>query len=652
MAPFKDLSEELIRSYIKEAESIFLPDGCKFDEDVVSFIKNFDSVDVDACPGSGKTTALLAKLYIMSKYMPFDNNRGICVLTHTNVAIDEVKHRMGTSSSVLFSYPNFFGTIQSFVDRFLAIPAFIEKYGHRNIIIDLGFAEYSLMYRVDQNARFWASKNHKNIYSSLILDNRGKIKIYNDGIHLDLKAGEHTTSYQSFLTAKRNIIEKGILSYNDTFVLADEYLEKHPRIKDAISSRFGYLFIDEMQDTRQDQCNLLNKLFSSDTIIQRIGDQNQAIYNSQATNDDIWKPSEMIINLKTSKRISKQTANVIEHLRIKSKIELNGVDRGNNPLLSPVLMLYTDDTQSKVLDKFCELINKRKSLWENSFNETSNKPQYYAVGWTHENDGITANDLKKTSVKSYLPDYQKPERLRSQKHSSLKNYLAMPNSDNVQPKMISDSLINGFLRVLDLGECYSNDRRYTKRSLFDYLKDQDEFYSEYLSNIALWTRLIAKHACDETDQAYSHRVFEQVSKYLIDCWVTQFDISPLIVEDFINKPIEQNEEEIKTDNVFSAHDVSVNVGTVHSVKGQTHTATLFLECFFHSFNGKQLLDYLTGKCPYYKEKDGKYKKCALKIAYVAMSRPTHFLCAAFHKDSIPSKTHDKLKTMGWTIEKV
>ena len=41
------------------------------------------------------------------QYMPFDCNKGICVLTHTNVAIDEIKRRMGKASSALFTYPNF-----------------------------------------------------------------------------------------------------------------------------------------------------------------------------------------------------------------------------------------------------------------------------------------------------------------------------------------------------------------------------------------------------------------------------------------------------------------------------------------------------------------------------------------------------------------
>ncbi|WP_220429199.1 UvrD-helicase domain-containing protein [Tenuifilum thalassicum] len=80
---------------IKRVEKIFFPNGESFEDpnnERYNFIKCIDkSIHLQACPGSGKTTALLAKIYLLSEKMPFENNRGICVLTHTNVAIDIIK---------------------------------------------------------------------------------------------------------------------------------------------------------------------------------------------------------------------------------------------------------------------------------------------------------------------------------------------------------------------------------------------------------------------------------------------------------------------------------------------------------------------------------------------------------------------------------
>src|SRR5665811_11286 len=106
---------------IKYASSILI-DNEEFDTEKINIIKCNESIDVKACPGSGKTTTLLAKLIILANQMPFEDNKGICVLTHTNVAINEIKEKLGIKAELLFRYPNHFGTIQSFVDKFLAIP--------------------------------------------------------------------------------------------------------------------------------------------------------------------------------------------------------------------------------------------------------------------------------------------------------------------------------------------------------------------------------------------------------------------------------------------------------------------------------------------------------------------------------------------------
>lgn len=84
--------------YIDRVQQILLRQGDNFDEERRTVIKCIESKDVQACPGSGKTTALLAKLLIISSQLPLEGNKGICVLTHTNVAIDEIRSKMELSS--------------------------------------------------------------------------------------------------------------------------------------------------------------------------------------------------------------------------------------------------------------------------------------------------------------------------------------------------------------------------------------------------------------------------------------------------------------------------------------------------------------------------------------------------------------------------
>ena len=79
--------------------------------------------DVKACPGSGKTTLIACKLIMLAKKWN-DKYKGICVLTHTNVACDEIKARLENDKygAKLLSYPHFIGTIQEFVNTFIGVP--------------------------------------------------------------------------------------------------------------------------------------------------------------------------------------------------------------------------------------------------------------------------------------------------------------------------------------------------------------------------------------------------------------------------------------------------------------------------------------------------------------------------------------------------
>lgn len=130
MTMFAD-EEELRRVYKLLTDK----DG-NFEQDKVDVINCETSTDIKACPGSGKTTTLLAKLVLLSDRMPLASGKGVCVLTYTNVAIDEIKAKLGHKADVLFSYPNYFGTMQTFVDDFFASAALQYYYGARITLVD------------------------------------------------------------------------------------------------------------------------------------------------------------------------------------------------------------------------------------------------------------------------------------------------------------------------------------------------------------------------------------------------------------------------------------------------------------------------------------------------------------------------------------
>ena len=88
-----------------------LDGNIKFDQPRRNIIKNLESIDIQAFPGSGKTTILVAKLAILAKKWT-STTSGICVLSHTNVAREEIEKRLGNTEigAELLRYPHFIGS--------------------------------------------------------------------------------------------------------------------------------------------------------------------------------------------------------------------------------------------------------------------------------------------------------------------------------------------------------------------------------------------------------------------------------------------------------------------------------------------------------------------------------------------------------------
>src|SRR5687768_12149801 len=101
---------------INRAEQILFGRQGVFDDERKLYIKSFETLDVLAVPGSGKTTSLLAKLIIMARHQKEKGCGAILVLSHTNAAVDQIAEKIGKYCPNLFAYPNFIGTIQRFVD--------------------------------------------------------------------------------------------------------------------------------------------------------------------------------------------------------------------------------------------------------------------------------------------------------------------------------------------------------------------------------------------------------------------------------------------------------------------------------------------------------------------------------------------------------
>ena len=254
---------------IESTEKLLLPEGAHFPEDARNVIRCWHSTDVAACPGSGKTTVLLAKLKLLADRMPLENSAGICVLSHTNVAVDEIRKRLAGYADKLLSYPNYIGTIQSFVDRFVTMP-YLRNIVGRNVqaVDDLTYAQH--MVNKMQNSKKYmalesATKNsfeRSNQFTEW-LEFIQALYIRNDGalcVEKQTKAlaGADKPSAKQYKALILDLLKnEGIMRYRDAYLYAKTAIEALPETyTNLFSLRFRYVFIDEYQDCDRPQNSL------------------------------------------------------------------------------------------------------------------------------------------------------------------------------------------------------------------------------------------------------------------------------------------------------------------------------------------------------------------------------------------------------------
>lgn len=239
---------------IAQAERLLLPVGAAFNEERRAFIRCTESRDVVACPGSGKTTALLAKILILASKMPFPDGSGVCVLTHTNVAIEQIKKKAGPAADILFNHPNYLGTIQSFVDRFLAIPLYRSEYHreHHSIDADLYLASVERLFNSTRKARFRLAFWRGDASSVGLLATSPDDLTVADALRKKFpKLRSNEEAFTEVVEIRKKLLDEGILSYRDAYALAVRYLNRFAQVVKAFRARFKYVFVDEMKGMKR-----------------------------------------------------------------------------------------------------------------------------------------------------------------------------------------------------------------------------------------------------------------------------------------------------------------------------------------------------------------------------------------------------------------
>lgn len=683
---------EINNEHIKEAEALLIG-GQEFDEkERIPFIKNLDSVDLLAVPGSGKTTALMAKLYCLSKKLPFSDGSGILVLSHTNAAVDEIEKHLKSTCPLLFTYPNFIGTVQSFINKFLVFPFYSQVLGFNNLRIDdIAYykeVNFALSIEHSREVNYYKNKN-KDIYfsSRLWFDNNDRLiiskGISNNQLSIispkkwvqDGNANQKIKKVFDFIMkTKLNLLKKGILHFDDCYYVARKYLLKHPNICKILQSRFKYLFIDEMQDLEKYQIDIIEMIFTSETsntTIQRIGDINQAIYNSskKVKVQADWQPrNQMYLN--NSNRLTPLIANIVNYFTLDRQQDPNGNPRfivnglrQNSSQIQPHLIVFDDLTKGNLEIAFSKLIidNSLQNIPE------AKKYGFKIIGWNASwSDDEESNH--KLRLENIFPRYKKDAKSSKDNYDSLSKYLQIHDNSKKTLAPAMKAILNSLITVLKLeNKTYQTtfrgeqvNRFFTKDQLINAIKNRD-FSSDYelfKSKLYDWSLILMVKNQPES-------VYFEVKSFILNEFKFWFGLT--VIEDtneFIGLNFEKQEiAEIQVEEI-NPYDLKIDIGTVHSAKGQTHCATMYVETSYHDYETNKLNvvaqrktvrkaevilpNPMLGQEHAYRIDKDKRAKESMKMMYVGFSRPTHLLCFAVLKDNMTYHCNE-YENAGWRI---
>ncbi len=621
-----------------------------------------DSLDIEACPGSGKTTLLVAKLAILARKWK-SRRSGICVLSHTNAARKEIERCLGqmVEGTRLLSYPHFVGTIHGFVNEFLAMPwlrslgypitaiddAYCEKHRRRLLNLDRYTALRTHVSHKEQSGRAnYVGSWHVASPDFLVLKDTGA----------PLFANPDGAAAQQLCSLVKKCAEDGFHRYEEMFMWADDLLTKYPDIALSIRRRFPLLFIDEVQDNSEPQSRLLHRIFAdgdSPVLRQRYGDSNQAIYGhaqAKGAQSDLFPLEALRQDIPNSHRFGQEIADLADPLGLRPQ-NLQGLGPPAHTIQSNTsdqhaVLLFSDDTVKRVLDAYAAHLLDLFSEAELSAGT------FTAVGSVHRPG---ADDNLPRFVGHYWPEYDYELSFAEPKPNTFYQYVVSgwnrTNEDGGIHSVV-ERIAEAILRVYQIDDPARKpgNRERKHRFVLESLAGEDELKARYLELVLRFIDDECEIETAEWQETWQPLIIQLAGT------LGGIDIDFERVRNFLAWPAEQPDEERvrkvrRRDNYYrypaEAPSVNIRIGSIHSVKGETHTATLVLDTYYYGHHFSALRPWLLGESAG-QGTEGVRMLSRLKQHYVAFTHPTHLLCVAM-RDDLSGPQVQSLKNRSWRV---
>lgn len=612
-------------------------------------LKRMDTIDVEACPGSGKTTLLVAKLAILARRWPAAR-AGMCVLSHTNAARDEIARRLSScpEGAMLLGYPHFVGTIHAFTNEFLALP-YLRSQGNPIKVIDNEVAIERRWKQVPYKTKLYLDRQNNG-------EGRAFLR-YDQDDYSGKKMSHwkpHTATYKLIQRICKACSEEGYFCYDELFVWARKLLAERPSAVFDLRQRFPMVFFDEVQDNDEDQSSLLYQVFlegANSSLRQRFGDSNQAIYQSSGVTSGAVTdafPGPVKVDLPNSFRFGAHIAALADPFGVvpQGLVGLGpdqSVRQGNER--SPAMFLFDDASMLSVLPEY------GKYLTEQFSKEELRSGVFTAVACVHRGED---EDKVPRWMGHYAPAYNPDIAKRDPAPNFFNEYVAAGWRD-AQLVRRSGPIVRATGQAMiellrrsghDLAGHATPNAHQTVLALLGH-KPELPRYRDLVD-------LLVNQAGEITAEQWNTGIAERIRLVATDILGIPLTGGDALA--FLKWKVTTEKAALASvsasSNVFNyptaAPLLSIRLGSIHSVKGETHCATLVLDTYFHDHHLKVLKPWLLGgKSGGAQEKTRMLGR--LRLHYVGMTRPSHLLCLAMRADGVTADDRNTLQKRGWII---
>lgn len=559
---------------------------------------------VKACPGSGKTLSVAARLARLLQSNNLGRHQGVAVLSFTNTACEEIKKKLkeefGRTEDI--GYPHFIGTIDSFINNYIFLP-----YGH----LEMGCIGRPEIVGTEFNKWYDYDSSKKNYNRTKIVDpnyffdkvsfdkNNNLLRLApNKTFNFEKKywvnqRNDNQEIYKYILdlmNMKRDLYKVGKANQADANYISHKTIKDKPAIGKNLVERFPIIIIDEAQDSTDIQMSMIDLLIKYGLKnIMLIGDPDQAIFEWNTANPELFK---------------KKWDDEEWH-----RLELKENYRSSTHICKVLNSFYGNTIVSKAEDKDCLVI-------PNTIDHNNSVERIKEI----------QQQFYEECSKFGIPDNERAIVYRGRGFGEKFFGIDQENTESKELPWVKD---NYFVRdiahgkyLIEIGHFRAGIKLLEK----GYLKRQ-------LNKATLSAKEIQDYKDLKGYRVFREELFDFISKLGIIRDRTLKNWQQATKNNGIDLMVDSNRADLKIEKLFY-YDETTNqdsyINTIHSVKGMSLDAILvFLKKDSASKNYSTILH------PSYSELDSEKRNKdqeEIRVVYVAVSRPRKILWISVPSD--------------------